>query len=183
MQERRTSTLKPSFFRPRLQPTSREDAHPLFWTGYYGDVKTSRLSDQHGCRHSDVDRVELFAKIETSWIGSLESVHTSINAVSHYWQVEVFLLVLLMCLVLLFSPISTQVWRVCLYTVGMCISCSHPNTGVVALLVSELSGFFAEQLQMCCAAVNRFDTNSQTCTILPAILKPQATSPTANILW
>lgn len=71
MQERRTSTLKPSFFRPRLQPTSREDAHALFWTGYYGDVKTSRLSDQHGCRHSDVDRVELFAKIETSWIGSL----------------------------------------------------------------------------------------------------------------
>lgn len=160
MQEKRTSTLKPSFFRPRLQLASREEAHALFWTGYYGEVKTSRLSGQNECRHSDVDRVGLFAKIETSWIGSLESVHTSINAVSHYWQVEVFLFVLLMCLVLLFSPISTQVWRVCLYTVGMCISCIHTNTGVVALLVSDVSGFFAEQLQMCCAAVNGFDTDS-----------------------
>lgn len=56
-------------------------------------------------------------------------------------------------------------------------------TGVVFQLDSDLTGFLAEQQQMCCDAVSRFDTNSQTMhDILAAIFKSQAACIAVNMI-
>lgn len=61
-----------------------------------------------------------------------------------------------------------------------CIEQAERAAGVVAQMLSDLTGFLGEELQMWCTAVSRFNTNSHRHNLLAAILMVQPVSFTTH---